>query len=51
VQEFLEGRALLTPQQRERLQDYLADAGPEDLERIQESVNCHLLLRTACSLS
>ena len=39
VQEFLDGRALLTPQQRGRLQDFLADAGPDQLESVQESVN------------
>lgn len=39
AQEFLDGRALLTPQQRGRLQDFLADAGPGQLESVQESVN------------
>lgn len=45
AQEFLDGRALLTPQQRGRLQDFLTHAGPDELERIQESVTDQTLDR------
>lgn len=49
VQEVLEGRAMLTPQQRQRLADFMADANPEQAQLVHDSVSVQRLSVVPCS--